>query len=143
MLKKLLALLLMATISCTTFSGLRNLDELDEGAFERTKLRVVTLVVAVADAAIIEDHISLDGVHKLGNALKGIALGTSAGAVGTVVDGLDLGGYSSVALAIITTEIDARLEARGAYDADGLLSGRGKEILLAVADGLLAAVADE
>lgn len=141
MLKKLLAIMLM--VGCTTFSGLRNMNELDEAQFERVKIRVVTLVTAIAKAAIEEDDISAASVVNLANALRSLALGTSAGAVGTVVDTLDLGGYSAVALAIVTTELDARLEARGAYDEDGILSGRGKEIVLAVADGLLATATDE
>lgn len=141
MLKKLLAMMLM--VGCTTLGSLRNLNEMDDAAFERTKGRVVTLVVSIAEGALMEDHISPDGVAQLANALKGLALGTTAGAVGTVVDKLDLGGYSSIALAIVTTELDARLDARGAYGEDGILSGRGKAIVLAVADGLLATVENE
>lgn len=104
--------------------------------FEAYAERVELRVEAVADAVLAAGDASAEGLELIADAFDALVGGAPSIAIGALVDRLELGHYTELAIRLGAIELDRALTARGAYDADGAISPRGRELLKRVATAL-------
>lgn len=118
--------------------SLGQLNEMEDGEFERYTTRATNLVVLVVGAAVEEGDLKSADVAKIAKVLKLVAEGGGITSVGSLLDSDDLVGYKGLGIAVALQGLDVFLEKRGAYTDDGILGERGTLVILALADKLLA-----
>lgn len=134
----LIGALLLA--SCSTLMGLQKLDAMDDEEFGRYVARATAQVSAIASVAVAEGDLDAGELHAIAESLRGLAAGTVGAAAGQLGQALQIDSYAAAGLAITVSELDARLEERGAYLPGGALSERARGVLVAVAASLEALI---
>jgi hypothetical protein len=109
---------------------------MEQAELDAFAARTAALVGAVADVALKEGDITPETLNALADALDALADGTISVALHALLEHLDLDGYGALALTVALTELDARLEDRGAYEDDGFLNDAGRLVIGAIANTL-------
>lgn len=100
---------------CSMLRGVTQLDTMDAAELDRFSARMSLQIELVARAALAEGDITAEALDRVASALEGLVAGSAAPLSVT----LDLQGYSALALLLVLSELDAELDARGAYDGPG------------------------
>lgn len=127
---------LAVSAGCRTAEQTQHMDELSDAEFAAYKERVAGQICMLARAAIQEEDLSAESCRKLGEALKGLALGTVTPAGGTLMNSLDVEGYGAAVMGLALIELDASLAQSGGLSG-GWLSPRGEEVVGYIGDCLI------
>jgi len=122
--------------SCRTVQEAQRLDELTDDEFLAFKERTAGQISIIALAAIQEGDLSPEACIKLGEAMKGLAIGTTVPAGSSLMDSLDVEGYGAAVLGLALIELDSSLRSAGGLSG-GWLTPRGEESVVFVAETLI------
>lgn len=128
--KNLMVSLPLMLMGC---GSLGQLNEMDEGEFQRYTTRATTIVVLVVSAAVQEGDLKAEDVDKIAKGLRLLAEGGGVTSIATLLDSSDLLGYKGLGIAVALQGLDVFLEKRGAYAEGGILGERGTAVVLALA----------
>jgi len=113
---------------CTTLSQVAQIEEMSDADFILWRNTLVAQVGVVAQAAVDEGEIEPADLEKIASVLTVIG-GSNAVEAGALAEWIDLSGYKAALLQLAILELDSKLAAGGGY-IDGVLSARGKEVLI-------------
>lgn len=137
-----LALLLGIGIAtcCTSGTDPLKLEDMTPERYVSFRATTAATFAAVAQTAINEGDLTTEAAQQVAQALRGIATQPDATAASMLLTNLDLDGYGALALQVALIHLNGTLSDTGVLD--GILTPRGKDLLLAVADAVDAATAD-
>lgn len=142
--KTILALAAVAALGiatcCTSGTDPLKLEDMTTERYESFRATTAATFAAVAQTAIAEGDLTVESTRQVAAALRGIATQPDATAASMLLTNLDLDGYGALALQVALIQLNGTLSDTGVLD--GILTPRGKDLLLAVADAVDAATAD-
>ncbi len=126
----------MSQSGCSLFRGVQQLEQMDDLQLSAFADRTAFQFATVAQAAVSEGDLTVEQVQKVATVFDGLSKGSVGGITGSVSEYLEGNGYAAVGLAIAVSELDAELEARGAFEEGGVLSPKAKTVFGAIATEL-------
>lgn len=137
-----LALLVALGIAtcCTSGGDPLKLEDMTAERYESFCATTAATFAAVAQTAIAEGDLTVESTRQVAAALRGIATQPDATAASALLRNLDLDGYGALALQVALIQLNGTLANTGVLD--GLITPRGQDLLIGVADALDAVTAD-
>jgi len=122
--------------ACSTVRDAQRIEEMTDGELALFSQRTAYQLATIASAAVAEGDLSREACLATAKAFESLANGSVAGVAGSLAGEVGTDGYGAAALALAVTELDATLQAAGAFEPGGVLSERARGVMQAIADAL-------